>query len=92
MGVYDFKYLNLNEKIFNPRSFFIPNCSFWCAQNAPVINARLAMVLRKERPKPHHLIFAQPVKIAHRAPKFGSLNHAGISASSKLMGLEPNRS
>jgi hypothetical protein len=41
---------------------------YYATQNAPVIHARLAMDLRKERLKLHHLIFAQPVKIAHRTP------------------------
>lgn len=39
------------------------------AQNALVIHARLALALRKERSAPRHLVFVQPVKIAHSAPK-----------------------
>jgi hypothetical protein len=41
---------------------------YYPAQNAPVIRARLAMVLWKERPKPCHLILVQQAKIAHHAP------------------------
>jgi hypothetical protein len=39
------------------------------------------------------LIFAQPVKIAHKTnpPQFRGLNHAGLIASSRLMGPEPKR-
>jgi hypothetical protein len=36
------------------------------------------------------LIFGQPKKIAHNPPSIsGSLNHEGLAASSRLMGLEP---
>jgi hypothetical protein len=37
-------------------------------QNAPIIYARHTMALWKIRPEPRHLIFAQPVKIAHNSP------------------------
>jgi hypothetical protein len=37
-------------------------------EHAPVINARHTMALRKIRPEPRHLSFAQPVKIAHNPP------------------------
>jgi hypothetical protein len=38
------------------------------AQNASVINAGTDSALRKVRPKPRHLRFAQPIKIAHDIP------------------------
>lgn len=37
-------------------------------QNTPVIDAWLAMALRKVRSKPCHLLIVQPEKIAHHAP------------------------
>jgi hypothetical protein len=51
------------------------------AQNAPIIHTRLAMALRKERTEPRHLVFVQPVKIAHNAPKIWELEsrkHGGL--------------
>ena len=48
-------------------------------QHAAIIDARHTMALGEIRPKPCHLIFAQPVKIA-------SLNHNGQIAPSGLMG------
>ena len=48
-------------------------------QHAAIIDARHTMALREIGPKPCHLIFAQPVKIA-------SLNHNGQIAPSGLMG------
>jgi hypothetical protein len=48
------------------------------AQHTPVIDPRLAVALRKERPQPLHLLVGQPEKVAHHHPRqFGSLNHAG---------------
>jgi hypothetical protein len=38
------------------------------AKNASVINAGTASALRKVRPKPRHLRFAQPIKVAHDIP------------------------
>jgi hypothetical protein len=37
-------------------------------EHASIINAWHTMALRKIRPEPRHLIFAQPVKIAHNHP------------------------
>ncbi|WP_233517127.1 hypothetical protein, partial [Pseudotabrizicola alkalilacus] len=40
--------------------------------------------------QPLHLVVRQPEKIAHHHPRqFGSLNHAGRAASSRLMGPDP---
>ena len=42
---------------------------YYSTQNEPVIHARLAMALWKERSKPRHLFVHQPVKIARNAPR-----------------------
>ncbi len=60
------------------------------AQHPPIIYPRLAMAPWKERLQPLHLLFGQPEKVAHHHPRqFGSLNHAGRAASSRLMGPDP---
>jgi hypothetical protein len=62
----------------------------YATQNAPVIKARHIMALRTEKPKTLHLHLCQPEKIAHQHPRqFGSLNHAGMKASSRSMGPDP---
>ena len=61
------------------------------AQHASVVDPRLAMALRDERLQPLHLLFRHPEKVAHHHPRqFGSLNHAGRPASSRLMGPDPS--
>ena len=63
----------------------------YAAQHAPVIDSRLAMALREERLQPLHLLIGQPEKVAHHHPRqFGSLNHAGRAALSRLMGPDPS--
>ena len=59
------------------------------AQNTPVIDARIAMALRKEGLKPRHLCVGQPEKVAHRSVSSQSLNHAYDAGS---MGSETRRS
>jgi hypothetical protein len=60
-------------------------------QDASVINAWHTMAPRKIGPQPLHLSFAQPIQITHKAP-FGSgtVTHADLAVSSRLMGPEPN--
>ena len=59
----------------------------YAAQHATVIDTRLAMALRKKRLQPVHLLVGQPEKVAHHdARKFGSLNHAGQTDSSRTIG------
>lgn len=43
---------------------------YYAAQNAPVVDAGLAMALGKERPQPLHLRIRQPKKIVHRSGLF----------------------
>ena len=46
--------------------------------------------LREERIQPRDLLVSRPEKAAHHHPrKFGSLNHAGCGASSRLLGPDP---
>jgi hypothetical protein len=49
------------------------------------------MALWEIRPQPLHLSLAQPIQIAHHVP-FGSgtVNHASVAASTRLMGPEPS--
>ena len=59
------------------------------AQDAQVIDPRLAMALGKERPKPRNLFVCKPEKIAHLAPHIlAALNHAGAAVSSGSLGPE----
>ena len=44
----------------------------YAAQNATIIDARLAMALGKERLKPRHLRVSQPEKIAHQKGLLGT--------------------
>ena len=45
----------------------------YATQDAPVIDPRLAMALRKERLQPLHLLVGQPEKVAHdRSHQFGA--------------------
>lgn len=60
------------------------------AQDTSIIDTRHPVTLRKERPEPNQPLFRQPVKIAHSHPlKFGNLNHASVTVSSRSMVLEP---
>lgn len=60
------------------------------AEHPPVINPRLAMRQRKERPDPRHLVFGQPIKIAHVTPPVvPSVNQTTTHRSSALMGSDP---
>ncbi|MBT8155442.1 hypothetical protein KMP13_16510 [Epibacterium ulvae] len=46
-----------------------------------IINARYAMALWKIGPKPRHLIFVQPAKIAHKVPQiegYETLSHLSL--------------
>ncbi|PIL16292.1 hypothetical protein P775_25365 [Puniceibacterium antarcticum] len=61
------------------------------AEDTPIVDARHAMALRKIRPEPLHLSLAKPIQITHQA-LLGSrtVNHAGLAASTRLMGPDPN--
>lgn len=60
------------------------------AQHSPVIDPRLPVAFGEERLQPLHLRVRQPEKVAHPHPRqFGSLNHAGRTASSRSMGPDP---
>lgn len=64
-----------------------------CSQTAAgqrIIDAGLAMALRKERRQPLHLLVFQPEKVAHHHPRqSGSLHRAARTASSRLTGPDP---
>ena len=65
----------------------------YAAQNSPIIDPRPAVARGKEGLQPRHLLVGQPEKVAHRHPrKLGSLNHAGRTDSSRLMGPDPRLS
>jgi len=51
------------------------------------------MALWQEWLKTRHLLFGQPVKIAHHAlPQLESVHHAASGGASRLMGPEPKLS
>lgn len=59
---------------------------YYSTQNAPVIHARLAMTLWKERPKPRHLFVRQPVKIAHNAPRIWEFESCKLDSLKRING------
>ncbi len=62
----------------------------YATKDTPFVHLGHTMALSRIRSKTPHLFFAQPIKIADIAlPQFTVLNHAAITASSSLMGPEP---
>jgi hypothetical protein len=55
-------------------------------QVASIIHAWSAMALRKERSQPRHFVFAQPIKIAHSAPKVREHESCSASGLKKING------
>lgn len=56
------------------------------AQRPRVINARLAMALRKERRQPLHPLVRQPARVApHHSVRSGDLHHASGKVPSRSM-------
>jgi hypothetical protein len=61
------------------------------AWNTSIIYACSTPAFWKIQLELHHLIFIQPIKIAHIIPQyFGEVNHAAKVASKTLMGPEPS--